>query len=85
MYKTAGEYSMGFKVPTNREEMGDSLVKYSVNRDISPNQALFVKGEREIDSHQWQEDCELNPESRALVQGQMMRYSENKGSKVGIV
>ena len=35
--KTAGEYSVGFKVPTSREEIGDPLDKYGVNRDISPN------------------------------------------------
>ena len=38
---------MGFKVPANREEIGDSLDKYSVNCDISPNFPLFIKGERE--------------------------------------
>ena len=35
--KRVGEYFMGFKVPTSREEIGDSLDKYSVNCDISPN------------------------------------------------
>ena len=46
--KTAGEYFMGFKVPGSREEIGDSLDKYSVNCDISPNLPLFIKGERVI-------------------------------------
>ena len=45
---TVGEYSMGFKVPASREETGDSLDKYSVDHDISPNEPLFIKGEREI-------------------------------------
>ena len=39
---------MGFKVPASREEIGDSLDKYSVNCDISPNLPLFIKGERVI-------------------------------------
>ena len=39
---------MGFKVPASREEIGESLDKYSINCDISPNQPLFIKGEREI-------------------------------------
>ena len=34
--KAVGEYSMGFKVPTSREEIGDPLDKYSINHDISP-------------------------------------------------
>ena len=36
---------MGFKVPAIREEIGDSLDKYSVNCDISPSGLLFIKGE----------------------------------------
>ena len=39
---------MGFKVPASREEIGDSLVKYSLNCDLSPNQPLFIKGGREM-------------------------------------
>ena len=39
---------MGFKVPASREETGDSLDKYNVNHDISPNQPFFIKCEREI-------------------------------------
>ena len=39
---------MGFKVPASREEIGDSLDKYSVNCNISPSRPLFIKGEREI-------------------------------------
>ena len=39
---------MGFKVPASREEIGDSLDKYSVNCDISPNFPLLIKGKREI-------------------------------------
>ena len=39
---------MGFKVPASREEIGDSLDKYSNNFDISPNKPVFIKGEKEI-------------------------------------
>ena len=35
--KTTGDYFMGFKVPTSREEIGYSLDKYSRNCDILPN------------------------------------------------
>ena len=35
-FKIAGVYSMIFKVPALREEMGDPLDMYSVNRDNSP-------------------------------------------------
>ena len=35
-FKTAGVHSMIFKVPAFREERGDPLDMYSVNRDISP-------------------------------------------------
>ena len=35
-FKTAGVYSMVFKVPTSREEIGDPLAMYSVNHDNSP-------------------------------------------------
>ena len=34
--KTAGVYYMIFKVPALREEIGDPLDMYSVNRDNSP-------------------------------------------------
>ena len=37
MIKTAGVYSMGFKIPTCKEEIGDPRDKYSVNCDVSPN------------------------------------------------
>ena len=30
-------------------------------------------------------DCELNPENSELVGGQILRYSETKGWKIGIV
>ena len=43
-FKTAAVYSMIFKVPDLREEIGDPLDKYSVNCDISLNQPLFRKG-----------------------------------------
>ena len=35
-FKTAGVYSTIFKVPARREEIGDPLDMYSVNRDNSP-------------------------------------------------
>ena len=35
--KTEEEYFVGLTVPANREEIGDSLDKYSVNCDISPD------------------------------------------------
>ena len=48
-FKTVGEYSMGFKVLTGREEIGGSLDKYNIKCDISPNQPFFINwGEREI-------------------------------------
>ena len=37
MVKTAGVYSMVFKVPTQREEIRDPLDMYNVNGDITPN------------------------------------------------
>ena len=39
--KTAGVYSMIFKVPTHREEIGDPLDLYSVNRDNFTHLATF--------------------------------------------
>ena len=36
-FKTAGVYSMIFKVPACTKETGDPLDMYSVNCDISPN------------------------------------------------
>ena len=36
-FKTAGVCYMIFKVPVLKEEIGDPLDMYSVNRDISPN------------------------------------------------
>ena len=35
-FKTAGVYSMIFKVPALKEEIGDPLDTYSVNHDNSP-------------------------------------------------
>ena len=46
--KIAGVYSRRFKVLTHREETEDPLDKYTINRDISPNQTLFIKGGKEI-------------------------------------
>ena len=39
--KKAGEYSMGFKVLTSGEQIGDLLKKYSNNCDISCNWLLL--------------------------------------------
>ena len=64
---------MIFKVPIHREEIGNPLDMYSVNRDIT-QLATFQKG--------WKEDktlvvggkdCELDLESCELVGGQIMR------------
>ena len=46
--KTAKVYSMIFKVPARREEMGDPLDMYSVNHDNSPNWPLCRKGGKKI-------------------------------------
>ena len=48
MDKTGGEYSIGFKVPTSREKIGDPLDKHSINRDILPYSPFFIKGESKI-------------------------------------
>ena len=42
-FKTTGVYSMIFKVPALREEIGDPMEMYSVNRDSSLTQTLFIK------------------------------------------
>ena len=47
-FKTAGVYSMIFKVPTLRKEIGDPLDMYSVNNDNSPTWPLFRKGGTKI-------------------------------------
>ena len=44
MVKTAGVYSMIFKVSSHRGEIGDALDMYSVNCDISTNWPLFRNG-----------------------------------------
>ena len=76
---------MGFKVPASREETEVSLDMYSISCDISPNQPLFIKVEGELTLVRGEDDCKLTPENKALVQGQMMTYSESKGQKVGVV
>ena len=60
---------------------------YSVNCDISPYQPLFRKGGKKIILllGGGGEDCELDLESSELVEGQIMRYSESKGQKIGVV
>ena len=47
-FKTAGVYSTIFKVPARREEIGDPLDMYSVNRDNSPTYPLCRKGGKKI-------------------------------------
>ena len=64
---------MVFKVPALREEIGDPLNMYSVNRDNSPAQPFFRKGGKKIRLLQWGKDCELDLESSELVGGQIMR------------
>ena len=48
MFKTAGVYSMIFKVPDFRKEIGDPMDMYSVNRDNSPTWPLFRKSGKKI-------------------------------------
>ena len=67
---------MILKVPALREEIGDPLDMYSVNRDNSPTQPLFRKGGKKIGlllAGGWGKDCELDLESCELVRGQLMR------------
>ena len=65
---------MIFKVPALREEIGDPLDIYSINRDNSPTQPLFRKGQKEDKAHvEGGEDYELDLESCELVGGQIMR------------
>ena len=47
-FKTARVYSMIFKIPAHREEIGYPLDMYSVNPDISPNFPVFSKGGKKI-------------------------------------
>ena len=55
---------MGFKVLKSREEIGNSLDKYSINCDISPNQPFFINGEKTDKTLvRGEDDCELNPEN----------------------
>ena len=41
--KRMEKYSIGFKVLTSSEQIGDPLEKYSYNHDISPYYPLFKK------------------------------------------
>ena len=65
--KTAREYSMVFKELTGREQRGDPLEKFSNNRDISPNQPLFIKAEKEMTLIKREKECELTLESRVIL------------------
>ena len=65
---------MIFKVPSPREEIGDPLGMYSVNRYNSPIQSLFSKGGKKIRLLvEVGKDCDLYLESCELVIGQIMR------------
>ena len=54
------EYSTGFKVQTSREQIGVPLEKCRNNPDFSPNQALFIKDEKEITLIRKEKECELS-------------------------
>ena len=72
-FKTAGVYYIIFKAPALRDERGDSLDMYSVNRDNSPTYPLFRKGGKKIRLLlRVGKDCELGLESCDLVGGQIM-------------
>ena len=76
---------MGLKVSTSKEDIGSHLNMYSVNRDISLNQPCFRKCGKKIKLLLTGKDCELDPENSELFGGQLMRYSESKGQKIGVV
>ena len=76
---------MIFKVPAHRGKIGDPLDMYSVNCDISPNQPLFRKGRKKIRLLLGCGDYGLDLESSEFVGGQIMRQSESKGQKMGVV
>ena len=64
---------MIFKVPIHREEIGNPLDMYSVNRDIT-QLATFQKGWKEDKTFGGGgKDFELDLESSELVGGQIMR------------
>ena len=69
---------MGFKVPTHREEMGDSFGMYSGNSRISPNQPRFRTFEERQDSCQRGKDFELDPENIEFVGGHII------GQRIGL-
>ena len=66
---------MIFKVPALRKKIGNPLDMYSVNRDNSPTEPLFIKGGKKIRIllRVLGKDCELDLESCELVGGQIMR------------
>ena len=65
---------MIFNIPTLREQIGDPLDIYSVNRDNSPTQPLIRNGRKKIRLLlKGGKDCELDLESCELVGGQIMR------------
>ena len=52
-FKIAVVYSMIFKAPALREEIGDPLDMYSVSCDNSPTYPLFRKGGKKIRLFLW--------------------------------
>ena len=59
--KTVGEYSMGFKEPTHREEIGDPLGKHSINHDFFTQLTTFYKmWKRDMALVRGGKHCELN-------------------------
>ena len=65
---------MGFKVPASREDIGESLDKYIINCEISvnlfhPTGHFYKRWKRDKTLVRGEDDCELNPENRALVKG----------------
>ena len=57
--ETVGEYSMGFKVQTNSEQLGVPL-ENSNNRGASPNQPLlFIEGRKKMSLISGGKECEL--------------------------
>ena len=66
---------MTFKVPALREEIGNPLDMYSVNRDNSPTEPLFIKGGKKIRIllRVLGKDCELDLKRCELMGGKIMR------------
>ena len=73
-FKIAVVYSMVFKAPALRAEIGDPLDMYSVNHYNSPTQPLFRKCGKKVRVLLLEgKDYELDLESCELVGGQITR------------